>query len=165
MASLEELNLETLDFGAISAEDFARLVKNTGKRELAAAVSGPVRARVLDEVFDRMRDRFKPDAAGRLSAVVRWRIVDDGEPDAVYTMAIENGTCAVTKGAVTKGTATKGDDEREPRLTLTMAAVEFLRLASGNASGTTMFMTRRLKAGGDLSLAAVLTRYFDIPRG
>jgi putative sterol carrier protein len=155
MASLEELNLDTLDFGEISAEEFARLVRNTGKRELAAAVAGPVRARVLDEVFGRMRDRFKPDAAGRLSAVVRWRIVDDGEPDAVYTMVIGNGTCAVAKGA----------DEREPRLTLTMAAVEFLRLASGNASGTTMFMTRRLKAGGDLSLAAVLTRYFDIPRG
>ena len=46
-----------------------------------------------------------------------------------------------------------------------MAAVEFLRLASGNAAGTTMFMTRKLKAAGDLSLAAVLTRYFDIPRG
>jgi predicted lipid carrier protein YhbT len=155
VASLEELNLDTLDFGAISAEEFARLVKNTGKRELAAAVTGPVRARVLDEVFDRMRDRFRPDAAGRLSAVVRWKIVDEGEPEAVYTMAIGNGTCTVTRGA----------DEREPRLTLTMPAVEFLRLASGNASGTTMFMTRRLKAGGDLSLAAVLTRYFDIPRG
>lgn len=45
-----------------------------------------------------------------------------------------------------------------------MSAADFARLVSGNATGTALFMTRRLKVAGDLGLAASLVRYFDIPK-
>jgi predicted lipid carrier protein YhbT len=154
MTSLNELDLDNLDFAAISPQDFALLVKNTPKRTLDEIVAGPARQRILQEVFSRMESRFKPETAGRLDALVRWRISDPQQEDAVYETAIADGTC-------TLGT---GTSDRDPRLSLTLSAADFLRLASGNASGITLFMTRRLKAAGDLGLASGLTRYFDIPK-
>ncbi|WP_405013609.1 SCP2 sterol-binding domain-containing protein [Kitasatospora sp. NBC_01539] len=152
--SLTQQDVDTLDFTAISPQEFALLVRNTPRRALADIAGGPSRGRLLDEVFSRMESRFKPDTAGRLEALVRWRITDPGQPDAVYETAIADGAC----------TLTTGEGTREPRLGLTLATAEFLRLASGNASGVTLFMTRRLKVDGDLGLAAGLTRYFDIPK-
>ncbi|WP_256090587.1 SCP2 sterol-binding domain-containing protein [Actinacidiphila rubida] len=54
--------------------------------------------------------------------------------------------------------------ERTPQLSLAMAAPEFLKLVSGNASGPTLFFTRKLKLKGDIKLAGFLTHYFDIPK-
>ncbi|MER5865198.1 SCP2 sterol-binding domain-containing protein [Kitasatospora sp. NPDC002040] len=154
MTSLDGLDLDRLDFAAISPQDFAQLVRGTGKAALADIVAGPARGRILDEVFGRMETRFKPEVAGRLNALVRWRISDPGQDDAVYETAIADGACVLRKGA----------GEAEPRLGLTLTAADFLRLVSGNANGVTLFMTRRLKVAGDLGLASGLTRYFDIPK-
>jgi hypothetical protein len=149
-----ELDLETADLSAFTPEEFARIVKGLSKRELAALAAGPARARIVAEVFGRMRGSFKPEVAGRLRALIRWRIADDAAPDLVYDMDIADGGCFVNAGA----------DDREPRVALTLSAEDFARLCSGNASGVTLFMTRRLKASGDLGLASSLTRYFDIPK-
>jgi hypothetical protein len=148
-----ELDLETADLAAFTPREFARRVKALSKKELAAIASGPARGRIVDEVFGRMRGSFEPEAAGRLRALIRWRIADAGAPDLVYDMDIADGECRVAQGA----------DDREPRVALTLSAEDFARLCSGNASGVTLFMTRRLKASGDLGLAGSLTRYFDIP--
>lgn len=149
-----ELDLETADLSAFTPHEFARIVRALSKKELAAIASGSARGRIVDEVFGRMRGSFKPDVAGRLRALIRWRIADAGGPDLVYDMDIADGECRVQEGA----------GEREPRVALTLSAEDFARLCSGNASGVTLFMTRRLKASGDLSLAGSLTRYFDIPK-
>ncbi|MFF1868310.1 SCP2 sterol-binding domain-containing protein [Streptomyces sp. CB03911] len=154
MTSLDDLDVDALDFGGISPQEFAGLVKDTSRSALAAVVAGPARGRILDEVFGRMETRFRPETAARLRALVRWFVVDAGHPDAVYETEIADGRC----------TLTRGDSGREPRLVLTLSAAEFLRLVSGNASGVTLFMTRKLKVAGDLGLASGLTRYFDIPK-
>ena len=158
MSSLDELDLESLDFRAITPPEVARLVKDvlkgSNKRDLAQLVAGPARPRIAEEVFSRMEDQFKPESAGRMKALIRWVISDASLPDLVYETDIADGTLTLHKGAT----------EQTPRLTLTMASIDFLRLVSGNASGTTMFMTRKLKASGDLGLATSLTRFFDIPK-
>ena len=150
-----ELDLESADLAQYTPQEFARIVKELSKKELAALATGPARGRIIDEIFGRMRTSFKPDVAGRLRALVRWRITDAGSPEAVYEMDIADGACAVTQGA---------DADREPRLTMTLSGADFARLCSGNASGVTLFMTGRLKAAGDLGLASSLIRYFDIPK-
>ncbi|MGP3690903.1 SCP2 sterol-binding domain-containing protein [Streptomyces sp. IBSNAI002] len=152
--SLTEQDVETLDFAAISPQDFALLVRNTSKGTLADIATGPSRGRILDEVFSRMESRFKPETAGRLKALVRWRIADAGQQDAWYETSIADGTCTLTHGV----------SDAQPRLELTLSATDFLRLVSGNANGVTLFMTRKLKVTGDLGLASGLTRYFDIPK-
>ncbi|GGZ22673.1 SCP2 sterol-binding domain-containing protein [Streptomyces nitrosporeus] len=144
--------LAALDFGAVSPQEFARIVKGLSAGQLAEVMRGELRVRVLGEVFGRMRQQFRPEAAGRLDALIRWKIT--GESDLVYETAIADGTCTVTGGR----------SAAEPRTTLVMADADFLRLVSGNGNPVTMFMTRRLKVAGDVGLASGLTRYFDIPK-
>lgn len=143
-----------VDFAEISPQDFARLIKDMSKRELAAIASGPSRGRIVDEIVSRMAQSFDSSVGGGLKALIRWRIVDDGQPDIAFEMDIADGSCSVTTGV----------SSREPRLSLALSAADFARLVSGNATGPALFMTRRLKVSGDLGLATSLVRYFDIPK-
>jgi hypothetical protein len=158
MAALDDLDLETLDFGSVAPQEFARIVKGLPGRRIAELMAGPQRRRVLDEVFGRMHTLFKPEAAGDRDALIRWRITDSGtEPgagDDVYETHIAQGACTVTSERT----------DRTPQLSLTMAGPEFLKLVSGNASGPTLFFTRKLKVKGDIRLAGGLTYFFDIPK-
>ncbi|MCG3043536.1 SCP2 sterol-binding domain-containing protein [Streptomyces sp. S1A] len=150
--SREPTDLAALDFAAVSPEEFARIVKGLSTKEIDGIMRGELRMRVLDEVFRRMERQFRPERAGSLEAVIRWKVT--GESEVVREIAISGGTCTVHEGR----------GETDPRVTLTMGDAEFLRLVSGNASPVTMFMTRRLKLAGDVGLASGLTRYFDIPK-
>ncbi|MGW8380817.1 SCP2 sterol-binding domain-containing protein [Streptomyces sp. ODS28] len=144
--------LAGLDFAAVSPEEFARIVKKTSAKDIAKIMQGDMRQRVLGEVFGRMERQFRPDAAGTLEAVIRWKVT--GEEETVYETRIAEGTCSVTEGR----------SDAEPRVTLVMGDAEFLKLVSGNSNPVTMFMTRKLKVAGDVALASGLTRYFDIPK-
>lgn len=99
-----------------------------------------------------MERQFRPESAGALAAVIRWKIT--GESDVVYETTIADGACSVTEGR----------SEADPRLTLIMGDADFLKLVSGNASPVTLFMLRKVKIAGDVGLASGLTRYFDIPK-
>ena len=103
----------------------------------------------LDAVFDRMLGLGRttdPTFQGRPQI---WL-----PPVDTYETEVRGGRLQVTPHAT----------DRTPRLTLTMAAPELLRLAAGLASGPALFLTRRLKAQGDLLLAGAITRWFDLPR-
>ena len=52
----------------------------------------------------------------------------------------------------------------EPKLALNLGAVDFLKVVSGNGNPVMMFMTGKLKAKGDLGLAANIANLFDIPK-
>ncbi|WP_406144121.1 SCP2 sterol-binding domain-containing protein [Streptomyces sp. NBC_01012] len=144
--------LSGLDFAAVSPAEFARIVKGLSAKQLGEVMHGDLRTRVLGEVFGRMRQQFRPEAAGGLEALIRWKIT--GESDEVYETSIANGACTVHQGR----------SDAEPRTTLVMGDAEFLKLVSGNGNPVTMFMMRKLKVAGDVGLASGLTRYFDIPK-
>ncbi|MFF1695969.1 SCP2 sterol-binding domain-containing protein [Streptomyces sp. NPDC058257] len=145
-----------LDFASVTPEEFAKIVKGlSGKEITEIARDAELRARVLQEVFGRMGRQFRPEAAGTLKALIRWKITGvDEAADVVYETDISEGTCTVREGR----------SNAEPRVTLVLADAEFLKLVSGNANPVTMFMMRKLKVAGDVALAAGLTRYFDIPK-
>lgn len=144
--------LTDLDFGTVSPEEFAKIVKGLSRKELAELMTGELRQRVLGEVFGRMEQQFRPEAAGSLKALIRWSVT--GETETVYEATIEDGTCTVREG----------QSDATARVTLTLADADFLSLVSGNGSPVTMFMTRKLKLAGDVGLATGLTRFFDIPK-
>ncbi|WP_393062691.1 SCP2 sterol-binding domain-containing protein [Streptomyces sp. LN549] len=144
--------LAALDFAAVSPQEFARIVKGLSAKQLGEVMHGELRTRVLGEVFGRMKQQFRPDAAGQLEALIRWKIT--GDTDTVYETAIADGACTISAGR----------SDAEPRTTLVMADAEFLKLVSGNGNPVTMFMMRKLKVAGDVGLASGLTRYFDIPK-
>lgn len=141
-------------FANTGPKEFAQLVKSTPDAKIAEVMSGDLRGKILSEVFNRMPSLFRADRAGSTNAVIHWNIT--GRPDGgtdTYEVVIENGTCTVNEGAT-----------RDPKLSLTMGPVEFLKIVSGGANPVMMFMTGKLKAKGDLGLAANIANLFDIPK-
>ncbi len=151
---MPELELTPADIAGMDPQEFARLVAQTPKQTIAELMAGDLRRPILDEVFAQMAGRYQPERAGGLTAVIRWRI--GGRPDGgddEYELDIAGDTCTL-----------RAPTDAEPRLVIETDGVTLLRLASGNASGPALFMTRKLKLHGDLALGAGLTRLFDIPR-
>jgi putative sterol carrier protein len=143
------------NFASIEPAEFARLVKSTSNGKLAEVMSGDQRGAVLDQIFARFPSRFRADRAGSTTAVIHWVIggAADGGSD-TYQMVIEDGTCT-----------TSSNPDREPRLTISVGPVEFLKLIAGASNPTMMFMTGKLRAKGDLGLAANIATLFDPPKG
>jgi putative sterol carrier protein len=113
-----------------------------------------LRGKILGEVFNRMPSLFRADRAGSTNAVIHWNLT--GRPDGgvdTYEVVIENATCHVSE-----------PPERDPKLSLTMGPVDFLKIVSGGANPVMLFMTGKVKAKGDLGLAANIANLFDIPK-
>ncbi|MET7469203.1 SCP2 sterol-binding domain-containing protein [Micromonospora sp. NPDC005686] len=147
-------DFDPANFANVGPKEFAQLVKSTPDAKIAEVMSGESRDKILSEVFNRMPALFRADRAGATNAVIHWNIT--GRPDGgtdTYEIVIENGTCTVSETAT-----------RDPKLSLTMGPVEFLKIVSGGANPVMMFMTGKLKAKGDLGLAANIANLFDIPK-
>lgn len=138
---------------AIAPEAFARSITVTKDEHLAEGMRGPLREQVLDEIFRRMEEHFEPSRADGLDAVIRFRIAGraDGGYDR-YDVQVRGGEIEVEK-----------DRGGKPSVTLTLGAVEFLKLATGNANGTELYLRRKLKVKGDLRLAGKVAALFSIP--
>jgi hypothetical protein len=148
-------DIDFSDFASQDPKQFSQLVKSASNDQLAAAMSGEARGKVLGEIFTRMPALFRADRAGATNAVVHWSIdgATDGGTD-TYELVIADGTCSLS-----------ATPQHEPKLALTLGAVDFLKVVSGNANPVMLFMTGKLKAKGDLGLAAKIGDLFDIPKG
>ena len=142
------------DFSSVEPRQFAQLVKSTPDRTLAEVMQSDRRSKILDEVFARMPSLFRADRAGATNAVIHWNITDrpDGGTD-TYELVVADGTCTLSQSA-----------DRDPKLSLTLGPVDFLKVVSGSGNPVMMFMTGKLKAKGDLGLAANIANLFDIPK-
>lgn len=110
---------------------------------------------VLDEIFRRMSEHLDPVRAAGLRAVVHWRFTGgsgDGGYDRFQTR-IESGQCVSGRYPTA-----------DPRVTVTLSPVDFLRVISGSVNVTLLFMRGKVKVRGDIALAAGLINYFDLPR-
>ncbi|SNT45301.1 SCP-2 sterol transfer family protein [Asanoa hainanensis] len=147
-------DFDPAQFASVGPKEFAQLVKSTPDAKIAEIMSSDARGKVLDQVFERFPALFRADRAGSTNAVIHWTIT--GRPDGgddTYEVVIEDGACTVSSSA-----------ERDPRLALTMGPVDFLKIVSGSGNPVMMFMTGKLKAKGDLGLAANIANLFDIPK-
>jgi putative sterol carrier protein len=108
---------------------------------------------MLDSVFARFPQQFRPDKAGDRSARIDFRITGgpDGSSD-TYAVVVENGECRIDK-----------HPSVESDLSLTMGPPEFLKLVTGNGNPAMMFMMGKIKARGDVGLATGLATWFDSP--
>ncbi|MFD1145864.1 SCP2 sterol-binding domain-containing protein [Saccharothrix hoggarensis] len=143
-----------LDLAKMDAQNFARIISRASKDQVEAVTSRPgLRERVLDEVFRRMEAHFRSERAGATRAVVHFHLTGGFDGDDVYEVVIEDARCTINKGAT-----------RDPRATVALGPVEFLKLATGNASAPVLFMTGKLKVQGDLGFAAGFMSLFTIPK-
>ncbi len=146
----------TFDISALSGAtpaEFAAAVKGASKSDLEAALSGDHRATLLGTIFARFPDQFRADRAGATSAVVHWTITGGPADPETFELVIADGTCVLSPAP-----------QADPKLAVTVGGLDFLKLVAGAANPMTMFMTGKLKAKGDLGLAANLANLFDLPR-
>src|SRR5690349_6549290 len=109
---------------AIEPKEFARLVKSTPDSKITEVMQSEARETILDQVFFKMPLLFRADRAGATETVIQWNITDKpGGGADVYETVIENGACVVNKGAT-----------RDPKLALSMASVDFLKVVSGDGN-------------------------------
>lgn len=150
---MTDFNADTL--AAAEPKEFASLVKATPDSTIADVMAGPERSKILDGIFNKMPTLFRADRAGATQAVIHWIITGGaGGTSDTYETVIENGACTVTN-----------EPARDPKLAMTMDPVTFLKIVSGDGNPMMMFMTGKIKAKGDLALAASVAKLFDIPKG
>jgi putative sterol carrier protein len=134
----------------VSTREFSRLVKTASDAELEAALHGPRRERILDQIFSRMPSRLRADRAHGIDTVIHWRI--GGSPaggEDVYEVTIHDGTCEVAR-----------PPNQEPDVTFAIEAVPFIKLIAGATSPFKIMVSRQLRITGDLPLAMRVGRLF-----
>jgi len=134
------------------AATLARLARRTPEPVLRAATIPPLRTFVVGQIFRRMPSQLKPGAAPP-DTVIRWDI-GDGDRLESWFLVFEEGRCR----------STTRTPEANPRTTLTVTALDFLRLAAGTELPMAMFQSGRIRISGDLFFAAQLQGMFEIPR-
>jgi putative sterol carrier protein len=142
---------QSIDATAVDAQEFARNVSQMPDEELREAMQGPLRGQIVTEIFRRMEEHFKPEGAP--DAVIHWRI--GGRPDGgedQWEVVVAGGSCS-----------TSPEPSSEPRVTLKLDGVNFIRLVTGNANGPMLFMSGKLKIEGDLMFSAQIPAMFTIP--
>jgi putative sterol carrier protein len=145
-----------IDPSQVDANELARNMAQATDEQLTELMASPMRGQILAEIFRRMAEHFRADAARDTDAVIHWRI--GGRPDDDYDRyetVIANGACD----------AHEGYRQEEARVTFTIGGADFLRLVTGNAAGPMLFMSGKLKIKGDLMFAASAASLFTIPKG
>ena len=152
--ALDQLKRLAGDAPAQMADGFGRLVRGAPPERLEQLMRSPARKPLLDGIFWQMPKQVDSSAAAQVSTSIRWCIT--GRPDGgvdTYQLQLENGQTTVIRG----------EDGPDPRLTITMDGVEFLRLVSGNSDPMQAYFKGRVQLAGDIMVAAQLAQLFRMP--
>lgn len=143
-----------INLAAMGTDTFVWFVSRASAAQLEHLMAHPhLRHVVFDEIFRRMAEHLDRGKAASVRAVVHWRFTG-GKADGYdrFETVIENGTCR-------SGTEPTAD----PRVTITLAPADFLRVVTGGVGVAMLFMRGKVKVRGDIAFAANLINYFDLP--
>ena len=154
MSHLDFTTATPEQLAAVEPAEFLQTVKAMSDKDVKAVMDSANREAIIGAIFRRMPELFRPDRAGSTRATTHWSITGrpDGSADE-WTVAIADGKCTVTPG-----------HEGEATLSLAMGPVEFTKVITKSGNPVMMFMTGKIKAKGDLGLAANIANFFDIPK-
>jgi putative sterol carrier protein len=134
-----------------AAEQFAEAVKGMSDEELAEAVKNLGYDATLKQIFDEMPNAFVPEKAAGVSSELQYDInTEEGVKQ--WSVKIADGTCTTSEGPAS-----------EPRLTLSVDLVNFIRLIFNQVDGTQLFMSGKLKLQGDMMFAMQMQTFFQRP--
>src|SRR6202034_2552389 len=153
--ALDKLRRLAADAPGYLADGFGRVVQTAPPERLEQVMRSPARKPALDGIFWQMPKQVNPEIAKDLTTSIRWRIT--GRPDDgvdVYQREIDKAQVKTVKG-----------ESGEPKLTVTMDAVAFLQLASGNLDPMQAYFKGRIELSGDIMVAAKLAQLFKLPGG
>jgi putative sterol carrier protein len=154
--ALDQLKKFAADAPAQIADGIGRLVRDTSPERLDQLMKSPARRALLDGIFWQMPRQLDAKAAAHIQTAIRWDITgrtDDGVD--TYLLEVDNGTARTNRG-------TEGPD---PKLTITIDGVEFLRLISGNSDPMAAYFKGRIQLAGDIMVAAQLANFYKRPGG
>ena len=135
----------------VDPAQLAEAIKGMSDEDLKKSVTDMGVDDTLKQIFTGMQEAFNPGKAQGAEAVMQYDIdTDDGVKS--WTVTIANGECTVGEGTADS-----------PRLTLKLALVDFIRLIFGQADGTQLFMTGKMKLQGDMMFAMQMQGMFDRP--
>src|SRR5687768_17359103 len=120
----------------VDPAQLAEAIKGMSDDELKQSISDMGVDETLKNIFTGMQEAFNPGKAQGQEAVMQYDI-DTDEGTKSWTVTISNGTCTTAEGTA--------DSQR---LTLKLALVDFVRLIFGQADGTQLFMTGKMKLQG-----------------
>ena len=132
----------------VDPAQLAEATKGMSDEELAKAIKDIGEDTTLQNIFQGMQDSFDPEKASGVDSTVQYDITtDDGTKS--YSVKISNGTCTATQGT--------SDD---PRLTISIGLVDFVRLIFNQVQGPQLFMSGKMKLKGDMMWAMQMQNYF-----
>jgi putative sterol carrier protein len=153
--AMDRLRKMAADAPSALADGFGRIVREAPPERLEQLMRSPARKPTLDGIFWQMPKQVNAEAAKELTTSIRWCITgrpDDGTD--IYQLEIDHGQVKTVKG-----------EQGDPKLTVTMDAVEFLKLASGNLDPMQAYFKGRIELAGDIMVAAKLAQLFKMPGG
>ena len=147
--------LDPQTLARLQPAEFGSLVKGMSDDEIRADLGGEHRGPILDAIFARFPQQFRQDKAGGRSARIDFHVTGGpGDSTDTYAVVVDDGTCSIEK-----------EPTASPNLSLTMGPAEFLKMLSGAGSPAMMFMMGKIKATGDLGMAAGLANWFESGSG
>lgn len=135
----------------VDPAQLAELIKGLSDDDLKKQVSDLGEDEVLKNIFEGMQEAFIPEKAQGVNSTIQYDVDTDGGTKS-WSVKIENGACVTSEGPAT-----------DPRLTLKVGLVDFIRLIFGQADGTQLFMSGKMKLQGDMMFAMQMQGFFDRP--
>ncbi|MFZ0088798.1 MAG: SCP2 sterol-binding domain-containing protein [Solirubrobacteraceae bacterium] len=152
--ALDQIKRLAADAPAQLADGIGRLLAEAPPERLEQVMRSPARRAVLDGVFWQMPKQLNPEHSAGVKTSVQWRITGrPGDSVDTYLLVVEGGQARTSRG-------TEGPD---PKLTITMDGVEFVRLVSGNSDPMAAYFKGRIQLSGDIMVAAQLAQLFKMP--
>ena len=107
-------------------------------------------AEAVKEIFNQMAVNLNVDAAKGMDSVIQFNLSGDGGGN--YHVIIKDGACTVAEGS-----------HASPKMTMTMAAQDYVDMILGKLNGQMAFMSGKLKIAGDMGLAMKMQSLFKRP--
>ncbi len=102
----------------------------------------------VDELFDELPGRLRPEAADGLERTLQWQLTD--LDPGVWAVEIKDGRGRLIPGGVA-----------EPDTTFTTTSEIWLAIAEGRQDAMKAFMAGKMKVEGDMTLALRVPELFD----
>ena len=149
------MDLDPSTFDTMSPQEFAKTVAQMSDKEVSEVMRGEYRGAILDAVFARFPELFRPDKAKGTSGTVQFRITGgpDEQPHDTYEIVVGDGTCTVSP-----------EPGSDYDASLMMGPPEFVKMATGRGNPTMLVMRGKIKVKGDIATAAKFPTLFDIPK-
>lgn len=129
----------------------AEAIKDLDDEALAEQIRGIGTDEVLRAIFSGMEEAFVPERAQGVDSTIQYDISTE-EGTRSWSVSFAGGKCTTSEGAATN-----------PRLTLQIGLVDFIRLIFGQAQGPQLFMTGKIKLQGDMMFAMQMQGFFNAP--